>query len=333
MRNSLRRRSYAPRNAPITGCETAWTQKRPATVDAVQAACGRGLLQRNDFADEQGPKITSTNPSPSGGRNRRWPAILALVAALITVVPIVIGVAITAAKPGPAAASGSSFKPVAPSPTASTPTPTPTSTHEKKPARQPGVLVALLQHATTMRTSPDGPTLAPLPLRTEFGSPQALWVVRRSGSWLGVVSPLAGNGKLGWIEQSSAKLGRVAWRINVSLNARRLTVSNNGKVVQRYTVAVGRPSAPTPTGRFAVTDRLLTGNPSGPYGCCILALSAKSPHAIQGWTGGNRIAIHSTPETSTIGQPVSHGCVRLTIAEGRWLMAHVPLGTPTIITA
>ena len=257
--------------------------------------------------------------------------MLALVAALITVVPIVIGVAITAAKPGPAAASGSSFKPIAPAPTASTPAPT--STDAKKPTRQPGVLVALLQHATTMRTSPDGPTLAPLPLRTEFGSPQALWVVRRSGAWLGVVSPLAGNGKLGWVEQSSAKLGRIAWRINVSLHARRLTVIDSGKVVQRYTVAVGRPSAPTPTGRFAVTDRLLTGNPSGPYGCCILALSAKSPHAIQGWTGGNRIAIHSTPETSTIGEPVSHGCVRLTLAEGRWLMAHVPLGTPTIITA
>jgi lipoprotein-anchoring transpeptidase ErfK/SrfK len=253
--------------------------------------------------------------------------MLALVAALITVVPIVIGVAITAAKPGPAAASGTSFKPVAPAPTASTAAPA------AKHVRQPGVLVALLQHATTMRTSPDGPTLATLPLRTDFGSPQALWVVRRSGSWLGVVSPLAGNGKLGWIEQSSSKLGRVAWRINVSLHARRLTVSNNGKVVQRYRVAVGRPSAPTPTGRFAVTDRLLTGNPSGPYGCCILALSAKSPHAIQGWTGGNRIAIHSTPETSTIGLPVSHGCVRLTLAEGRWLMAHLPLGTPTVITA
>ena len=281
----------------------------------------------------RGQKITSmSNPPPSGaGRKRRWPAVLALVAAVITVVPIVIGVAITAAKPGPAAASGSSFKPAAPSPTGSTPAPT--STHSNRPARQPGVLVALLQHATTMRTSPDGPTLAPLPLRTEFGSPQALWVVRRSGSWLGVVSPLAGNGKLGWIEQSTAKLGRVAWRINVSLHARRLTVSDNGKVVQRYTVAVGRPSAPTPNGRFAVTDRLLTGNPSGPYGCCILALSAKSPHAIQGWTGGNRIAIHSTPETSTIGLPVSHGCMRLTLAEGRWLMAHVPLGTPTIITA
>ena len=334
MRDSLRPRSYAPRNESITACETVWTQKRCATVDVVTGGSRRGRLKRNDFATSRGQKITSTNPPPSGaGRSRRWPALLALVAALITVVPIVIGVAITAAKPGPAAAGGSSFKPIAPSPTAATPATTTTSTRSKKSAHQPGVLVALLQHATTMRTSPDGPTLAQLPLHTEFGSPQALWVVRRSGSWLGVVSPLAGNGKLGWIDQSTAKLGRVAWRINVSLHARRLTVSDNGKVVQRYTVAVGRPSAPTPTGRFAVTDRLLTGNPSGPYGCCILATSAKSPHAIQGWTGGNRIAIHSTPETSTIGQPVSHGCVRLTLAEGRWLMAHVPLGTPTIITA
>ena len=259
--------------------------------------------------------------------------MLALVAALITVVPIVIGVAITAAKPGPAAASGSSFKPIAPSPTAAAPATTTTSTRSNKSAHQPGVLVALLQHATTMRTSPDGPTLAQLPLHTEFGSPQALWVVRRSGSWLGVVSPLAGNGKLGWIEQSTAKLGRVAWRINVSLHARRLTVSDNGKVVQRYTVASRQAQRTDADRPFRVTDRLLTGNPSGPYGCCILATSAKSPHAIQGWTGGNRIAIHSTPETSTIGQPVSHGCVRLTLAEGRWLMAHVPLGTPTIITA
>ena len=104
-------------------------------------------------------------------------------------------------------------------------------------------------------------------------------------------------------------------------------------VKARYTVAVGAPDAPTPTGRFAVTDRLNTGDPSGPYGCCILALSAKAPHAIQGWSGGNRIAIHSTPETSSIGQPVSHGCMRLTLAEGRWLLDHIPIGTPTLISS
>ena len=111
-----------------------------------------------------------------------------------------------------------------------------------------------------------------------------------------------------------------------------LTVLHNGKAVERYTIAVGAPTSPTPTGRFAVTDRLTTGDPQGPYGCCILALSALAPHAIQGWSGGNRIAIHSTPETSSIGQPVSHGCMRLTLAEGRWLLDHIPLGTPTVIS-
>ena len=71
----------------------------------------------------------------------------------------------------------------------------------------------------------------------------------------------------------------------------------------------------------------------GPYGCCILALSAHAPHAIQGWVGGTRIAIHSTPESATIGEAASHGCVRVTLPEGRWLLAHIPLGTPTLINS
>jgi lipoprotein-anchoring transpeptidase ErfK/SrfK len=104
-------------------------------------------------------------------------------------------------------------------------------------------------------------------------------------------------------------------------------------VLKRYLIAIGRPDAPTPSGRFAVTDRLLTGDPAGPYGCCILALSAHSPHAIQGWTGGDRIAIHSTPDAATIGEAVSHGCMRVTMDNGRWLLAHIPLGTPTLITS
>jgi lipoprotein-anchoring transpeptidase ErfK/SrfK len=137
---------------------------------------------------------------------------------------------------------------------------------------------------------------------------------------------------VGWIPAASASLDRVTWELDVSLSARRLTVLNRGRVLARYRVAVGSPQAPTPTGRFAVTDRLLTGDPAGPYGCCILALSAHSPHAIQGWTGGDRIAIHSTPDAASIGEAASHGCVRVTLAEGRWLIGHVPLGTPTLVS-
>jgi L,D-transpeptidase-like protein len=196
-----------------------------------------------------------------------------------------------------------------------------------------GALVALVRGATLLRRTPGGRALARIGARSDFGSPQALWVRQVRGRWLGVVSPEAGNGRLGWILRGLAILSRVAWQLRVSLAARQLTVLERGRALEHFTVAIGQPSAPTPTGSFAVTDRLLTGDPSGPYGCCILALSARAPHAIQGWSGGDRIAIHSTPETATLGEPVSHGCLRLTLAEGRWLLAHVPLGTPVHISS
>jgi hypothetical protein len=196
-----------------------------------------------------------------------------------------------------------------------------------------GALTAVVERSTPLRSRPGGPPEAAVSTRTQFGSQQVFWVARLSGPWLGVVSPQAGNNRIGWIPAVDASLDRVDWQIRVALAQRELTVLHAGRPVERFTVAVGRPSAPTPTGRFAVTDLLHTGDPTGPYGCCILALSAEAPHAIQGWYGGNRIAIHSTPEVSSIGHAVSHGCLRLTIAEGEWLIAHIPLGTPTLISS
>ncbi len=261
----------------------------------------------------------------SGSRKRRWPVALAALAALIPAVPIVAGFVITSANVRAQTERTGGFDPVTHAPPAA-------PRGSGLPAGS-GTLVAVVLHSTTMRTAPGGRPLTKLRTRTEFGSPEALWVVEHSPKWLGVISPLAGNGRVGWIPRSAASLTRVRWELKVSLSARRLTVIEDGKVLQRYTVAVGRPDAPTPTGRFAVTDKLATNDPSGPYGCCILALSARSPHAIQGWSGGNRIAIHSTPDTGSIGLPASHGCLRLTLAEGRWLMRHVLLGTPAIITS
>jgi lipoprotein-anchoring transpeptidase ErfK/SrfK len=147
-----------------------------------------------------------------------------------------------------------------------------------------------------------------------------------------VLSPAAGNGRLGWIPRAAALLYRTPYQLGASLSARTLTVRYEGRVINRYRVGIGAPWAPTPTGRFAVTDRLTTGDPGGPYGCCILALSATAPRAIPGWSGGNRIAIHATPATETIGQPDSHGCLHVTNSEARWLIDHVPIGTRILVT-
>ena len=259
------------------------------------------------------------------------------LAILVPAIPIAIGVAIGLQKPaaGSAATTAETLTPAAPASagggattraggdaTASAGGAAPAQVASIAPAIPggSGALVALLLHPTDLRTSPGGHSIARLRTKTQFGSPEMLWVVKHVPGWLGVITPEAGDGRVAWIAQSAASLSRVSWKLKVSLGARRLTVLNHGRVVERYTVAIGTAGAPTPTGRFAVTDRLVTNDPGGPYGCCILALTANAPHAIQGWTGGTRIAIHSTPETSSIGEAASHGCVRVTLEIGR---AHV----------
>lgn len=247
-------------------------------------------------------------------------------------VPIAIGLVLAAS--GGSGARGAAVTP-GNEPPALTFTPQPLRTGAPGLSTLPsgaGAIVARIVHPTTIRTSPGGHAIARIGLRSNFGSPSIVLVRRHERGWLGVISTQSGNGRLGWIHQVDTALTRIPFEIKVSLSARRLTVLDGRRVLERYAVAVGRPDAPTPTGRFEVTDRLATGDPGGPYGCCVLALSAKAPHAIQGWSGGDRIAIHSTPETDTIGEPVSHGCLRLTLSEGHWLMTHVPLGTPTLIS-
>ncbi|MHB1569137.1 MAG: L,D-transpeptidase [Solirubrobacteraceae bacterium] len=281
---------------------------------------------RTEMTTGNQPTPPQDSPARTGARRR---ALLAALAALVALIPIAVGIVLTSsgstAPPPKAAAAPLHLAPANPPVAPARPSLLVPPGH--------GALVATVLHATVLRVHPKGRILARLPAKTEWGSPEVLWVRRLVGRWLGVVSTKVGNNRLGWLPASDASLARVDWQLRVSLAAHRLTVLENGRVRERYTIAIGAPASPTPTGNFDVTDRLVTGDNSGPYGCCILALSAVAPHAIADWTGGNRIAIHSTPETWTVGLPVSHGCMRLTLPEGRWLIDHIPLGTPTIISS
>jgi lipoprotein-anchoring transpeptidase ErfK/SrfK len=141
------------------------------------------------------------------------------------------------------------------------------------------------------------------------------------------------NGKLGWIDGGSSAIARGRTRVSLRADLSRRTVELRvgRRVVERMTVAIGRPGSPTPTGRFAVTDKL-SGNRYGPYyGCCILALSGHQPNTPAGWRGGNRLAIHGTNAPGAIGAAASAGCLRGSDADLRTLMRRVPVGTPVFI--
>ena len=183
----------------------------------------------------------------------------------------------------------------------------------------------------TLRASPGGRVLTTVGSRTEFGSPQTFSVAYMKGPWLAVRSTALGNTRLGWVRARRVSLLNRTLSLEVDLSKRELLVHDVG-ILRRIPVAVGAPDTPTPPGTFYVTDKLPGADFGSYYGCCILALSGRQPHLPQGWSGGDRLAIHGSP-TPTWGLAISNGCLHADEADLRYLMRIVPLGTAVSIHA
>lgn len=201
---------------------------------------------------------------------------------------------------------------------------------EGGPRRDP---IAVVVEPTALRASPGGRRIGRLTPRTEFKSPRVVAVVGQRDGWLRVITSELENGKRGWIDARDTQPGVTPFRIHVGLSDRRIDIVRNGRVVRRIRTAVGEQGTPTPTGRFAITDKVPFTDRGSPYGCCALALTAHQPDTPSEWTGGDRIAIHATPARKSIGRSVTLGCMRVPDADARWLMRHIPLGTQVSIAA
>jgi L,D-transpeptidase-like protein len=195
----------------------------------------------------------------------------------------------------------------------------------------PGTLVAHIRpgRAVAVRSTPRGPVVARLSAQTEFGSPQTLAVARAGHGWLGVITTALPNGRVGWVDAAPRALGltRTHVTLDVDLSSRVLRVRSGARVARTMRIGIGAAGTPTPTGRFAITDKLNGAAYSPVYGCCILALSGHQTNLPHGWTGGDRLAIHGG---STSGA-VSTGCLHASTAALTYLMRTVPLGAQVVI--
>jgi hypothetical protein len=182
-----------------------------------------------------------------------------------------------------------------------------------------------------LRVSPGGKVAARTGPRTQFGSPETLTVAERRGRWVGVTTSARPNGRLAWVDKRSRGLEEHATRVSlrVDLSRRRLTL-RNGRARRSVPVGVGGASSPTPTGRFAITDKLSGARYNGAYGCCVLALSGRQGRTAPGWRGGDRLAIHGSSSPGGFTGS-SAGCVRADRRTLRKLMRTVPLGTPVFV--
>lgn len=193
--------------------------------------------------------------------------------------------------------------------------------------------IAVVDGSVPLRARPNGRVLVRAGASTEFGGRRVLGIAARRGPWLGVVATEMPNGQLAWVNRKNPALHvrRTAYSLHADLSGRWLELRRRGRRIRRITVAVGRPGSETPTGRFAVTDKLNGGNFGSYYGCCVLALNGHQPKLPAGWAGGDRLAIHGTNAPGTIGAAASAGCLRAGDADLQVLMQRVPLGTPVFI--
>jgi L,D-transpeptidase catalytic domain len=190
---------------------------------------------------------------------------------------------------------------------------------------------ATVHGGATLYRDPGGEKRLRIGPKTEWGSERVMGVVSQRGDWLGIQASELKNGEIAWIQRDRVTLDCVQWSLHADLSKRSVTVQHDGKTVRRLHVAIGRPENPTPKGRFSVTDRLAVKGGDPTYGCCVLALTGHQTHLPPYWPGGDRLAIHATNDESSIDHAVSLGCMRAPATQARWLIDHIPLGTPVFI--
>jgi lipoprotein-anchoring transpeptidase ErfK/SrfK len=150
--------------------------------------------------------------------------------------------------------------------------------------------------------------------------------------WLRVLLPGRPNGHTSWIEKRATARAVTKWSIVVTTGDRRVTVYLSGRAVRTFKAVVGKPSTPTPLGRFFVEEaiQLRPADVGAPFA---LALSARST-VLQEFDGGpGQIALHGLSNVGgVLGTAVSHGCIRLDNGAMRWLVARIGPGVPVTIT-
>jgi lipoprotein-anchoring transpeptidase ErfK/SrfK len=114
-------------------------------------------------------------------------------------------------------------------------------------------------------------------------------------------------------------------RIVVSIPDRQLILIDNGRIVKTYSVSVGAPATPSPTGTFQVVARVsdpawyqpgkvVPPGPGNPLGPRWIGLSQKG------------YGIHGTNSPRSIGKAKSHGCIRMRNSDVEEMFELVDIG-------
>jgi hypothetical protein len=174
-----------------------------------------------------------------------------------------------------------------------------------------------------------------LRFRTEDGFPEvyiALSSIQDVGgrTWIRVRLPQKPNNVTGWVVVSAlGDFHLVHTKLVVNRRSLRVTLYDHGHRVFQARVGVGKPSTPTPAGKFWIREKFRAGD-SPLYGTRAMGTAAYS-RTLTDWPGGGVVGLHGTSEPGLIPGRPSHGCVRMRNRDIERLYKLTPVGTPLLI--
>ena len=124
-------------------------------------------------------------------------------------------------------------------------------------------------------------------------------------------------------------------RLEIRLSERRVYVYEDDAAIANYPIAIGKAGWETPTGDFAVLEKLKDPAWQHPFKPLVIPPGPQNPLGsrwIGFWTDGNNyIGFHGTPNTASVGRSASHGCIRMFDQDVQKLFEVVQVGTPVTV--
>ena len=124
--------------------------------------------------------------------------------------------------------------------------------------------------------------------------------------------------------------------LRVDLSLRRVSLYRSDRKLASYPIAVGQRGWETPLGAYQVIEMQRYPVWRHPLTNEIVPQGRDNPLGsrwIGFWDDGrHHIGFHGTPEAKLVGQPVSHGCLRMRNADIQALYEQVSPGTPVIVS-
>jgi hypothetical protein len=135
-----------------------------------------------------------------------------------------------------------------------------------------------------------------------------------------------------WIKAAEVDVTTHEWHAEINVTTNTLKVWDGDELRAETQVVDGKPSSPTPLGRFYFNEKIQR-TPTSAYGSWIISTNAYSDSLEVFDDGLPVFAVHGTNNPAQVGSDISNGCVRVPNEIIEMMATEMPMGSPIDVVA